>query len=74
MNPNGYTGISVASAGDMNADGYDDILIGGAAFARRTDPPLSESYMLSGYDIVQRADESTTGPLIINLSTDYDWV
>ena len=43
-------------------------------FARRTDPPLSESYMLSGYDIVQRADESTAGPLIINLSTDYDWV
>ena len=74
VNPNGYTGISVASAGDMNADGYDDILIGGAAFARRTDPPLSESYMLSGYDIVQRADVSTTGPLIINLSTDYDWV
>ena len=72
-NPGSYTGISVANAGDVNDDGYDDILIGGAAYVRRGDPPPSQSYMLSGIDIVDREDDASPGPVIINLSTDYDW-
>ncbi len=43
-----YTGMSVASAGDINGDGYDDVIIG-AAFADPNGTSSGASYVVFGH-------------------------
>ena len=70
----GRSGASVSDAGDVNGDGYDDILIGGAAASRRGDVPPSKAYLISGLEIVEQAMVDAVGPTVINLSSDFDWI
>ncbi|MDW3222788.1 MAG: integrin alpha [Paracoccaceae bacterium] len=47
VNANDGSGTAVSAAGDVNGDGYDDILIG-APFARNGPPSAGETYLVYG--------------------------
>ena len=49
INPYDYSGFSVASAGDVNGDGIDDVIIG-AYGAAGGDPYAGETYVVFGHD------------------------
>ncbi|MEH2265859.1 beta strand repeat-containing protein [Nostoc sp.] len=43
------TGSSVSSAGDINGDGFDDLIIGSAAYFRRGPSGVGNSYVIFGF-------------------------
>ena len=56
-----YSGQSVSSAGDVNGDGFDDIIIG-AVYANPGDPERSmagEGYVVFGYGAIIKNNEGT---------------
>jgi hypothetical protein len=48
IDPNDYSGISVASAGDVNGDGFDDVIIGAYGADPGGDLSAGESYVVFG--------------------------
>jgi len=48
IDPGDYAGISVSGAGDVNGDGFDDVIVG----ARLTDPHTGEDFNYSGENYV----------------------
>ena len=62
----GYSGVSVSSAGDVNGDGFDDLIIGAALADPASGSDAGKSYVLFGKDftnIVTHAGTSASEPL-----------
>ncbi|MEH2440525.1 beta strand repeat-containing protein [Nostoc sp.] len=49
INESDLTGSSVSSAGDINGDGFDDLIIGSAAYFRRGPSGVGNSYVIFGF-------------------------
>ena len=68
IDANDYSGRSVSSAGDVNGDGFDDVIIG----ARRADPggtsSAGESYVVFGGNFTG-GDETQVGDTTANTLT-----
>ncbi len=64
IDPFGFSGISVSSAGDINGDGFDDILIGADTVDNGLDVDVGESYVIFGRD-----DSVTPFAATLDLST-----
>ncbi|GAB5436660.1 beta strand repeat-containing protein [Falsiruegeria mediterranea] len=57
----GRSGTSVASAGDVNGDGFDDIIIGAPGVGAAGESPIGESYVVFGSDTGFSASLSLSG-------------
>ncbi|KIE05154.1 FG-GAP repeat protein [Candidatus Jidaibacter acanthamoeba] len=53
---NGFFGYSVSSAGDINGDGYDDVIIGAHSWWRTPGEHVSKSYVVFGSKSALSAD------------------
>ncbi|MEH2076635.1 MAG: Ig-like domain-containing protein [Nostoc sp.] len=75
-------GSSVSSAGDINGDGFDDLIIGSAAYFRRGPSGVGNSYVIFGFATppasadIANTDEDTAVNIfvspILNKYTDVD--
>ncbi|MBN4006631.1 tandem-95 repeat protein [Nostoc sp. LPT] len=76
------TGSSVSSAGDLNGDGFDDLIIGAAASSLRGPDGVGDSYVLFGFatptasaDIASTKEDTAVNILaspILSKYTDFD--
>ena len=77
-NRDDYSGYSVSSAGDVNGDGYDDLVIG-AYGAGHNDPNSGSSYVIFGYATAvsiagnPQAGETLTASEILGGDVRYLW-
>lgn len=60
IDENDFSGTSVSSAGDVNGDGYDDLIIGADGADRGVDLAIGESYVLFGSDYTSAVTQEGT--------------
>ena len=70
-----YSGFSVSSAGDVNGDGLDDLIVGAYGVDLVDKPQAGQSFVVFGKanGAVVNLSTLNTGGFVINGEKDYDW-